>query len=226
MQPTHTRRAAIAFGVTTAVVSAGCLGFVTGEEPLVVAAEEATVPEDALLATGYQLKRREPQTIYEEVSAAGQSREVEATNHVVTYRKAAALPAVGSIDPSVFAIVTTPVVEIVGQELNPVGELSRQEILELVSGEYGSISSPTEIGSSTVSMVETETAVTAFTADSTVEGQTIEVIAHVGTARSADDFVVGVAIYPEQFRSTEEPTSLSLYEAIEHPVTITDSSDS
>ncbi len=225
MQPTYTRRGAIALGVTAVTATAGCLGFITGDEPLTVTAEEATVSEDALSGTGYELERREPQTIHEEVSAAGQTREVEATNHLLVYRKAIDVPAIGAVDAGVFAVVTTPVVEIVGQELNPVGELSNKEILELVSGEYGSISSPEEIGSSTVTMVDAETEVTAFTAEATVEGQTIDVIGHVGTARSADDFVIGVGIYPEQLRSDEEPTILSLFEAIEHPVTSTDSSD-
>lgn len=225
MQPTYTRRGAIALGVTVTTATAGCLGFITGDAPLTVAAEEATVSEEALAGTGYELERREPQTLNEEVSVGDQTREVEATNHIVVYRKEAELPAVGSIDAGVFAVVTTPVVEIVGQELNPVGELSNEEILDLVSGEYGSISSPEETGSSTVSMVQEETEVTAFRAEATVEGQTVDVIAHVGTARSADDFVIGVGIYPEQLRSEEESTILSLFEAIEHPVTITDSSD-
>lgn len=83
----RSRRSVLAAGATgTLALSAGCLGFVLGNEPLDFTAARAAPTDVALEETGYDEVESNHETI-EETIEVGVSREVRASFWVVTYSK-------------------------------------------------------------------------------------------------------------------------------------------
>lgn len=187
--------AALALGGATA--TSGCLGAITGSEPVAFSASVASVPQSTLESTGFSEYTVEPLVVTREFTVAGQTREVEVTNQLAQYDKAAEV--LGErIRASMFAALSTPAVEIAGQTFNPVAELSTREIARRMLTRYDGISNLREDGEETVSILGTDTTVGLFTADATIaEGVTTEVRIHVSEAvRTGADFVVTVGAHP------------------------------
>ncbi|MGM0605161.1 MAG: DUF6517 family protein [Halobacteriota archaeon] len=214
----YSRRGMMAVGGGLLASTSGCLGFVLGDEPLAFEAERADVPEGVVSETGYELERQDAQTVTEDVSVGGQTREVAVTNQLTIFRKAIELPVIGATETGVFAIVSTPTVEIAGQKFNPVSEYDDRELLDLLTSEYGEFGDIERIGSDVVSFIGEQVSISTFRAETTVDGQSVEVLAHVGATQSGDDVVVGAGIYPEAVRREEESNVSRLFEAVEHPV--------
>lgn len=84
----RSRRAVLAAGMTgTVALSAGCLGFVLGDEPLEFAAARAEPTDDALSDAGYEHVETRREDHDETVEAAGATRSVRATYWHSTYEK-------------------------------------------------------------------------------------------------------------------------------------------
>ena len=210
------RRTLLGMSVGGVALLSGCVDFVTGDGPLTFQAAPATVPSDTLADTGYELDREEPQTLREEFAVAGQTREVEATNQLAVYHKQFDIPGVGETETGVFAVVTTPSVEIAGREFNPIAELDDGEVLGMFTQQYDEMSSPEQIGTETYTVLGESITASVFTAEAVMHGQSVDIRAHIATIRSGDDFIIVVAIYPELVREQEEPAVQQLFESIEH----------
>jgi len=194
----------------------GCADFVTGSEPLTFEASPATVPSNTLADTGYEVNREESQTLREEFAVAGQTREVEATNQLAIYHKRFDIPGMGETETGVFAVVTTPAVEIAGQEFNPVAELGDEELIEMFTEQYDEMSSPEQIGTETYSVLGGSITASIFTAEAVMHGQSFDIRGHIAMIRNGDDFIIVVAMYPELVREQEESAVQQLFESIEH----------
>lgn len=74
-------------GLVVVFGTVGCVGFITGSEPLSFAANETVVGDDALSSTEYREAGNRTMERTENVSAAGQERQAEITSHFVSYNR-------------------------------------------------------------------------------------------------------------------------------------------
>lgn len=204
-------------GLALAAATAGCLGFVTGQESLSFAADPAVASEDTASETGYETEGPKERTESREFTVAGQTRRVEVTNQVTTYEKVVEAPILGEARLGVFAAVSSPKVEIAGQTLNPIEDYSNERLVELLASQYEGIKEPTRVGERTVETLGGELTFETYEATATVQGQDIDVFLHVGRTAHGDDFVVPVALYPKELEGEERPNVVSLTESLEHP---------
>lgn len=211
-----TRRVvATILAVAVLVSTSGCVGVLTGEEPLTFSADRAAVDESVASNAGYSSNGTETVTVNRTFQVAGQERRVVAENKMTTYEKSLDLVVVEA-KLGVFTVVSTPAVEVAGQTLNPIGDYSNARLVELVQDRYSGLSDVREVSSRTITVQGTETEVTKFAGKATVQGQQIDVFVHVTKYRDGDDFVVAIGIYPQQLDGEQENV-LSMMRAIQHP---------
>lgn len=191
-------RVAATVAMLLLVVAAGCVGVLTGDEPLAFEADPGTVSTAALNDAGYEEVRREAQPMTREVSAAGQTREVQVTNHVVEYARSVGVEPLGSGEFARFVVVSTPAVEVLGQTFNPVGDMSNRELAEQVQSQYEGLGNLQPAGERSVTVLDTGATVSTFTGDAELgaTGQAVELTLHVTRVRDGDDFVVVIAVHP------------------------------
>ena len=193
------RRRTFVAAMTGAVGTAGCLGFVTGDETYEQEASPAQVDDAILDDTGYSLDEAYPDAIDREFEVAGRSRTVRATNQVARYHRGIDLPLLGTAEAAVFAVVATPAFEIAGQTLNPVGEMDNADLAEMVQDEYEELAVDDQIATSSVDTLGEEMALSQFEGTATFGGTDLDIYVHVGTVRSGGDFAVAVGVHPRQF---------------------------
>lgn len=203
--------------VSVLLVSTGCLGFLSGDQTF--EATEATVDEDTAEEHGYEFQGTEEQEVTREFTAAGETRNVTAVNYISTYERT--LP-VGTSEAKagVFALIATPQVDVLGETFNPVGEMDNDELVDLVQDNYESLSVDDDSETVTEGELLGETTdVSRFEGEATIGGQDADVYVHVTRVKHEGDFVVAVAIYPqdlpEQFGDQEEAT-FEMLSAAEH----------
>ncbi|SEG22665.1 hypothetical protein SAMN04488133_1566 [Halobellus limi] len=211
------RRALAAVAVALLLVTSGCIGFLTGDEPLTFSAEPAAADEATAQEAGYELNGTRTLEVNETFEVAGQERQVVATNYLTDYRKSVELGALGEAEVGVFTVVSTPAVEIAGRTLNPIGSYSNARLVQFVQEQYSGMSDIERVSEQNVTVQGTETTVTKFSATATIEGREVDVFVHVTKYRDGDDFVLALGVYPQQLDGEEENV-LALIRSIEHPV--------
>lgn len=196
------------------LVTSGCVGFLTGQEPFEAEAAPATVAGGTLSETGYERTNASELTLNRTVEAGGQSRKVVVTNHVTQYGRSVDLGVVER-DASVFVLLATPRVELLGRSFNPIGDVSNRRLLGRTLSGYGQIDVGTAVGNTTVTALGTETTVEKFSGTTPIGGAEIDVYIHVARVEHGDDFVVAIGIYPQRLPD-EEGRVLSLIRNIRH----------
>lgn len=191
-------RFAVTLVLTGLLVSAGCIGVLTGQEPLLFGANPVAVSPAAQDDAGYEEDRRATQEISRSVSAAGQTREVQVTNHIAEYSRTVTVDPVGTAELARFVVVSTPAVDVLGRTFNPVGDMSNREIIELVQDEYQGLERVEPAGERSVRVLGSSTTVSTFTGEARFTGvdQTVELTIHVTRTRDGGDFIVAIAIHP------------------------------
>lgn len=211
------RRGAAAVAVALLMVTSGCIGFLTGSEPLRFSAEPAAVSGSAAEDAGYEYNGTRELTVNRSFDVGGQERRVVATNRIADYSKSIELGPLGEAEVGVFNVVTTPAVEIAGQTLNPIGSYSNARLVEFVQQQYSGLGGIERVSEQNITVQGTETTVTKFSATANIEGQEVDVFIHVTKYRSGEDFVVAIGVYPQQLEGQEESNILSMMRAIDHP---------
>ncbi|AKH96899.1 hypothetical protein HLASF_0393 [Halanaeroarchaeum sulfurireducens] len=203
-------------GVATGLAStAGCLGVLTGDEPLEYESDPATVPSAVLDSTGYELANEEAPTVSREFTVAGQTREVKVTNHVVSYEKAVDMGPLGSLRAAMFSAFTTPQIQIAGKTLSPIGEMSNRDLLRTIASRYEGLSVGEKVGSQSVSTLDQTVTVERYEGTITVQDQEVPIYLLFSRFQHGDDYVVPVGGYPQQ-RTAEESNIYTLIERLEH----------
>ncbi|WP_336021795.1 DUF6517 family protein [Halobellus salinisoli] len=210
------RRALAALAVALLLVTSGCIGFITGDEPLAFSADPAAVESGAAQDAGYELNDTRPLEINETVEVAGQERQIVATNYLTDYKKSMELGPLGETEVGVFTVVSTPAVEIAGRTLNPIGSYSNARLVQFVQEQYSGMSDIEQVGEENITVQGTEATVTKFAATATLQGQEVDVYIHVTKYRDGEDFIVAIGVYPQQLGGEEENV-LSMMRSIEHP---------
>ncbi|RDI70322.1 DUF6517 family protein [Halopelagius longus] len=209
------RTVAVLLAVAVLVSTSGCVGVLTGQEPLTVSADPAAVEESVASNAGYASNGTRTVEVNRTFSVAGQERTVVAENKMTTYEKSLDLVVVEA-KLGVFTVVSTPAVEVAGKTLNPIGDYSNARLVELVQNRYSGLSDVRKVSSRTITVQGTETEVTKFAGKANVQGRQVDVYVHVTKYRDGDDFVVAIGIYPQQLNG-EQQNVISMMRAIQHP---------
>ncbi|MDX1744946.1 MAG: DUF6517 family protein, partial [Halobacteriales archaeon] len=204
------RQALLSLGSGALTLSAGCLGVLTGTEPLTFEAGRATVSPATLGETGYEEDDVTSETVTRSFSAAGQSREVEVTNRIATYDRSIDFGPLGTQEIAVFAVLSTPQVRVLDRTFNPVGEMSNRELLQELQARYDGLTIGASVGTSSASVLGEAVEIEQFQATATYQGQEIDLFVHITTVAHEGDYVVPVAVYPRQLPD-EEQRVLQLY---------------
>lgn len=223
----QSRRTFLTLGASAAIAStAGCTASIpfVGDEPMEFDADPASIPQSALDETGYDEHDIKDVEVERTFEAGGRTQDVIVTNWQAEYDKAIDLGGVGipvdqRLRAAVCTALTTPQVDVLGRTFNPVGDMTSEELAEMVQERYEGIENLEQVDEDTVSITGQSTAVGEFEgeADLVGEGISIDLTLHIAEAVEAgDDLVVGVGGYPTELRSNERPNIFSLLEAIEH----------
>ncbi|MFP9190359.1 DUF6517 family protein [Natronosalvus vescus] len=208
----HRRNVLTGAGVVGIASLSGCLGVLGLDSH---ESKPAGVDEGVLADTGYEQTKVEPIGIEEEFDAVLYTETIRVTNYLTEHEKAIDLGPLGRQRAAVFMVLTTPKVEVAGRELNPVEDMSTDELVSLVEDNYDDIGDITHQGDESVTILGEGTTVSQFSADAQFDGQDVDVRIHVSEAvQTDDDLVVAIGIYPEQTRDQEGPNVGSLMEGI------------
>ncbi|EMA71239.1 DUF6517 family protein [Halorubrum distributum] len=207
-----TRRGALGLAGAVGLAGlAGCtaLDVATGG-PAEFGSGTATVADETLSETGYQLNEISDETVSREFEVAGSTREVRVTNTIAEYDKAVELFG-ERYQAAVFAAVATPRVEVLGRAFNPIADLSADERAALIADRYEGVSDLERGSEYTTDVLGTDAEVVVYTADGEIEGTgvSVELEFHVGAAVEAGgDYVVPLAAYPAALGDGENVRSM------------------
>lgn len=214
------RRAIAAAGGAIGIAGlAGCtaLDIVTGGGPVEFAATAATVSEAALEETGYESNGVSDDVVSREVEAAGQTREVEVTNRIAEYDRAVEMLGQES-RASVFTVLSTPQVKVLGRTFNPIGDMGPDELAELIRDRYDGLRNIERTDEYATGLFGGETPVVEYDAEADLAGGevTVDLALHVTEpVEVGDDFVVCIGAYPEA--AGDRDTVIRLLNGTEHP---------
>lgn len=203
-------------GVLTAasIGTAGCLGVISGEEPAEFEATPPGVESAALEETGYESVGVKDIVIEREVEAGGQSREIVVTNYQAQYEKIIDMGPLGEQRGAVFTALTSPQVNVLGREFNPIAEMSTQELAEMVQQQYDGVQNIEKQSDDDIQIQGETTTQSTFTAEAAFNGTTVDILLHVTEAvELGEDFVVTVGAYPQV--TPEEENILTLMAAVQ-----------
>ena len=222
---TVSRRALLAAGATAATgLVAGCTDLVADT----LSSERATVARSALEETGYGEHTVEEVVVERTVGRFGIERTIEARNWYAEYDRAVDFGALGlglglgpdRFQAAVVSVLTTPQVSVLGKTFNPVGEYSTDELVALIQNRYDELESVERVDETSVSMLGEPTPLVRYRAEARLieAGTTLDVFLQVSEPIAhEDDFVVGVAVYPQAVGyETESDAVRTLLEGLEH----------
>lgn len=193
-----TRRAFGTGIVGGCVGSAGCLGFVRGDDALEYEAIGARPSSDALSETGYRHRSTEVKPMTEAIEVGDQRREIELKNVATECDKGVDLGVVGTVRAAMFVAFATPQFELLGRTFHPGDRISPRRIATELGSSYDEFSIGEEIDEWQLSVFEEEVAVSTFEGRAAMSGTEIDVHAHIGSATNDDDLVVFVGAHPRQ----------------------------
>lgn len=199
-----------------ATATSGCIGVLTGEEPLQREASAARVASATLEQTGYTLESTETREMEREVTVSGQTREVHAVNEIATYQRSVDLGPMGEHPFAVFGVIATPAFEIAGQVMSPVERWSNRKIANQIQEQYSDLEIGDEVDVRTVTTLGADVELATFEGTATVaDNPGVDVYIHVGKVRHAEDFVLFVGVYPQRLDGEGE-TVRTLVRNLEH----------
>ncbi|PGF18194.1 hypothetical protein CP556_02315 [Natrinema sp. CBA1119] len=205
------RRSVIAgLGVAGLASLSGCLGLIgMAEHESSPAGVEAAAREE----TGYEQTEIEELSIERDVGPTNET--VTVINYMTKHEKQVGIMGLGERRAAIYNVLTTPQVNIFGRELNPVGEMSTQELIDLVRSNYDGINDISHEGDSDVTILDQSTTQSRFSADATFDGQELAVDIHITEAVEADDdLLVTIGVYPQRLQSQERPNIATLTESV------------
>lgn len=210
------RRSLLGGALVLVVLTSGCLGFLTGSEPLVLTAEDANVADAALSQTEFELQETRSAWVNRTVQQAGQEREIRVRNHVSVYRRPVAMDVESGLTFGFFVVVSTPKASVAGQALNPIGQTSHEQLIGQLAGQSGDISEIEREDSRSLTVLGSDADVVRFSGIVERSGQEVPVYIEVARVEDGDDFVVGIGAYPQGTADQVRPGITTLFEGIEH----------
>lgn len=205
------RRRTVLAGALLAA-GAGCTDALT-EREVTFEAEPATVAEAALAETGYRTVGVTDDEVTREFDEI--DRTVVVTSRVAEYARSVELAELEG-ELARFAVVSTPKIDVVpGRVENPVGGASNEELVATLQRKYDRIESVEADGGRTGRLGDQPVEVSRFRARARTNGERLDVFVHVAQGDSGDDFLVGVAIHPQELDESEGVDRL--LKGVDHP---------
>lgn len=213
------RHGVVLIAIAALAVTAGCTSLIAGDG-LQEEADPARVGDAALQNSSFELAQTDTLEIDRNVSAAGQERRIQATNHVAVYGRNASTP-VGDQQTAGFVVLSTPAFEVAGQSLNPIASMSNEELVERfesqLEGQVGSdVRDVRVVDHRTEPVLGQSTNVTTFEATTTMQGQEVTMNVHVTKVRHEGDVVAAIGAHPEALQHVG-PDVFELMRGVEHP---------
>ncbi|WP_254529874.1 DUF6517 family protein [Natrinema gelatinilyticum] len=217
------RNALAGLGAAGLAGLSGCLGLVgMAEHKSSPAGAEASTRDE----TGYEQTNVKKINVERDVPGGGLTGTVSVGNHMTKHEKAVEIPLLGRQRGAVFNVLTSPKVSLLGQQLNPVKDMSTKELIGLVENNYSGIDNIQHQADAEITILDESTTQSRFTADAKFNGQSVTVDFLITKAVDAgDDLLVTIGVYPQQLRSQEEPNVTALTEAVTTEVDSSASSD-
>lgn len=209
------RSSALGALLALVVITSGCVGVLTGSEPFVATASEVGVGQAALSETDFQHENTQTAWLNRTVDVAGQEREVRIRNYVSIYRIEPSISMDGSVTFGLFSAFSTPQVSIAGQALNPVGQMSHQQLIERVAGQSGEIRDVQRSGTRTLTVLGSDAEVTTFSAVAIRQGREVPVFIDVTRVQDGEDYVIAVGVYPQESEDVP-PQVETLFSGLDH----------
>lgn len=218
---TLSRRSLLAAGATgTIALTAGCIDVVLGNEPLAFDSDAVRPTDDALEETGYAEDDVGERTIDRSVELpGGVERRVEASISTAVYSKAVEYQG-EKRDGAAFAAVSIPGMEVAGRSLNPLDDLSNEELIDRFLSEFdggqGNISNIQHRETFGLGILGGDREVDRFLGESELGGEPIDVEIKLTSFDHEGDLLVLLGTYPKLL--TEESANAEvLLESVEHP---------
>ncbi|SEP90918.1 DUF6517 family protein [Natrinema salaciae] len=218
---TSTRRSLLAAGATgTIALTAGCLDFVLGNGPLEFTAERVAPTDQALADTEYAEQTVEEKAMKRSEEVAGIERDFKASIWTSVYTKEVEYHG-QKLEGSAFAAVSVPGMEVAGQSVNPLDDMSNEQLLEEFLGrvdtEHGQIRDIRHEESFSLDILGDGRDVDTFVGKTELEGETVDIEITVASFDHEDDLLVLLGVLPKML--TEESANVEvLMESVEHPV--------
>lgn len=191
---------------------AGCLGAVGLDE---FEASPAGVEEGVRSETGYEQVGVEEAVIERRFQRGPVDEEIRVTNYQTQHEKSVDLGPLGSQRAAVFVVLTSPQISIAGQQLNPISDMSTNELVDLVAENYDGMGNVREDVSEDVTVLEQETTKTRFEADAEFDGRDVEVYLHATeSVETSDDHLVNIGVYPKEIHDQEGPNVVELMQNV------------
>ncbi|NHN42613.1 hypothetical protein G9C85_13380 [Halorubellus sp. JP-L1] len=194
------------------VATSGCIGFVTGEEPLVYEANQVSVSDDAKQATGYEQQLREEVVVNQTVSG----RDVSVHNWYARYEK---YDDIAEETTGVLTVFSTHRVDVFGHTTNPYANMSYSGLVANLTSErdtsFGSLEDATLVENETATVLGQDARVGVFTTNTTFGGEQVQVRLYVTRVQHGDDIVVAIGGHPTKLPAGEQEV-MAMLEGIEH----------
>ena len=192
--------------------AAGCLGTIGMDEH---EASPAGIDPDVREETGYEQTNIEEIVVEETFEAAGISEDITVRNYLTEHEKSISFGPVGSVRAAAFMILTSPQIAIAGQELNPIEEMSADELIGLIEADFDGMSNIQPVSDGEVTILDQETAESVFEADADFEGMTVDVYIHISeSVQTANDHLVTIGVYPKQVENVERGNIETLMDSV------------
>lgn len=199
-------------GAVTLSSVAGCLGYAGLDEH---EASPAGVDPEVSDETGYEQTNIEEIVIEETFEVAGTSEKITVRNYRTDYEKTINLGPLGSARAAAFVLLTSPQISIAGQEMNPVDEMSAEELVDMLEADFDTIENVEPVTNNDVTVLDQETTESIFEAEAKVKGTTVDVHIHVTESVQTDeDHLVTIGVYPKKLQATEADNIATLRGAI------------
>lgn len=217
------RREVLAAGAVGAVaLTAGCIGFVRGEEALELSAEPAMPSEETVSATEFVEDAIDGEEIDETIELEGVEREVTASIWSASYERTVEIGG-RETDGAFYASISIPSAEVLGYSINPLDHLDGEDLIGEFEDEFDdddaedAVSDMTHDGTRRVGVLGEERDIEVFVGESEVEGEDVELSILLGRVNHEGDLIILVGVYPSMFADVGVEIE-DLMESTEHPV--------
>lgn len=209
------RRGFVSAAGLSLATSAGCLDFLS--DATTFEAKKAYTAES--IASEHNYVQQEPRELRAErtFSAGGQEQTVTVVSWATEYYKTLDVGPLSGERAGVFAAISTPQVELLGESFNPVGDATPRDVANRFQSQYEGLSVGAETDRRSVRTLGSSVPVSTFDGTATISGQEVDTKFVVSeSAENEGDHVVALGVYPRQL--DERSSMLTMMENLRHPV--------
>jgi hypothetical protein len=196
------RRALLAGTAGIAAVGvSGCLGVVGLDEH---EASPAGVDPAVREETGYEQVDVEEIVVERSFEIAGITEEITVRNYLTEHEKGIDLGPIGTVQAGAFMVLTSPQISIAGRELNPIADMSSEELVGMIEADYDAISDVEHVSDEETTVLERETIESLFEGEASFNGATVDINVHITeSVETTNDHLVTIGVYPKPVQRIE-----------------------